>query len=177
MSEIFRVVGSVAGLAGLAIGLIVILFREVIRKQVFPQLARGQAYALLRMIVFLAWTIAVLGILAWVYLGRSSANEHPAGPPATALPSESTPAKAIVAGTVVDEITNRGVGQAIVSLGEEKDALVQLSEDTGNFRLRLPPSDGAAERIRLRVTKVGYRPLERSVLPPVENLVLPLRTN
>jgi hypothetical protein len=53
-ADVFRSIGSTAGLAGLAIGMIVILFKEVIRKRIFPQLPKKEAYQLLRTILFLA---------------------------------------------------------------------------------------------------------------------------
>lgn len=72
-SEIFKVVGGFAGLGGISLGVFYLLFRDVIRKNIFPNLNKEQAYKLLAMILILVWSIAVLGIVAWVYTGRTAA--------------------------------------------------------------------------------------------------------
>jgi len=69
--ETLKTVGQIAGIGGIALGVLLIVFREVIRKAIFPQLTRQQAYKLLRLIVILTFAIAALGLTAW---NRSS---HP----------------------------------------------------------------------------------------------------
>ncbi|MBC7572373.1 MAG: hypothetical protein H7319_21975 [Spirosoma sp.] len=66
--NILKTVGQVAGIGGIAIGMIILVFRDVIRRNIFPNLERNQAYNLLRIILFLTWSIGVLGILAYVYI-------------------------------------------------------------------------------------------------------------
>jgi hypothetical protein len=63
--------GRIAGIAGIAIGGMVLIFRDLLRKRIFPRLEQGHAYRLLRLIVLLAWSIAVGGILAWVFTSAS----------------------------------------------------------------------------------------------------------
>ncbi len=63
--EILVALGKVSGIAGIAVGLAVIVFRDVIRKNIFPQLPKQNAYRLLRLIVVCAWSIAVLGLMLW----------------------------------------------------------------------------------------------------------------
>jgi hypothetical protein len=164
-SDVFRSIGSSAGLAGLAIGMIVILFKEVIRKRIFPQLPKREAYQLLRTILFLAWSVAIVGIGSWTYL---QLNARPIEQPVQSAARE----RLVIAGTVVDE-TNTGVGQAEIAVIGLKE--VFTSEDSGNFRIPLPLGPAPAQRLRLSVGKRGYQPLDTSVLPPVENLVLILR--
>lgn len=66
-SELLKTVGQVAGIGGVALGVFLILFREVIRKQIFPSLTKAQAYRLLSLVVILVWSVALAGIGAWVY--------------------------------------------------------------------------------------------------------------
>jgi hypothetical protein len=66
--DILETAAQVAGIGGLALGVLLILFREVIRKKIFPNLSKEQAYRLLRMIVVLVFVVAIVGILAWVYI-------------------------------------------------------------------------------------------------------------
>src|ERR1039457_4853277 len=68
-ANVLRIVGQIAGIGGIALGIFLLLFREVIRKTIFPMLTRDQAYRLLRMVLIFVWSIAVLGIAAWNYVG------------------------------------------------------------------------------------------------------------
>lgn len=65
---VLKVVGAVAGIGGLALGVFVILFREFIRKTFFPQLTQEDAYRLLRLFLILVFGIALAGIVAWVWI-------------------------------------------------------------------------------------------------------------
>jgi hypothetical protein len=69
-TRILQVVGEIAGIGGLALGVLLIVFRDIIRKNVFPTLSKAHAYSLLRLIAILAWSVAILGLLAWTYLAR-----------------------------------------------------------------------------------------------------------
>jgi hypothetical protein len=65
MDNLLVELGKVAGLAGIAIGAAVLVFRDVIRKRIFPRLPPEHAYRLLRIIVIATWSIAILGIVVW----------------------------------------------------------------------------------------------------------------
>jgi len=89
--------------------------------------------------------------------------------------SESPPAAAsglTIAGTVVDESTNRAVGQARISIVGRAETSV--SEDNGNFRIRLQshiPKDGV---VRLHVVKDGYLPSDETTTE-TDTLIIQLR--
>jgi TPR repeat protein len=72
--SILSLFGKVAGIGGLALGVFLLLFREVIRKQIFPTLSDKQAYSLIRLFLYLTFSIAALGIFAYVFM---SAPTHP----------------------------------------------------------------------------------------------------
>lgn len=57
--------GKIAGVAGIALGIFLIIFRDVLRKSIFATLPAAESYRLLRLIILLTWVIAVLGIGAW----------------------------------------------------------------------------------------------------------------
>lgn len=76
-----------------------------------------------------------------------------------------------ISGIVVEEVTNRGIGQATITLGGS--AGQYLTEDSGNFIINL--AGDVPKRLRLRVSKDGFQPLDTSVEPPADNLVLSLR--
>ncbi|HEY0783418.1 MAG TPA: hypothetical protein VGE98_13245, partial [Thermoanaerobaculia bacterium] len=65
--DILKTVGQIAGIGGIALGVVFLLFREVIRKAIFPQLGPQQGYRLLRLIVILTFLIAALGLTAWTW--------------------------------------------------------------------------------------------------------------
>jgi len=78
----------------------------------------------------------------------------------------------IIAGTVVDATTNQAVGQATVSVVGRTETYV--TEDNGNFRIRLRGSPLEDGRVRIHVTKGGYRAYDEAISPPTESLVVPL---
>ena len=66
--EILKITGQIAGIGGLAFGALILVFRDVIAKNIFPNLAKHQAYSLLRLVVILVWSVAMAGIAAWTYV-------------------------------------------------------------------------------------------------------------
>jgi hypothetical protein len=170
-AQVLRTVGGVAGLAGLAIGMILLLYREIVRKNVFPMLSKRDGYRLLRTITVLSWSLAMFGILCWAW---SNTVLHRNQSTITSSISETQldPApNPVIAGTVVDMVTNEGIGQATLTIAEQ--GVSATSDDTGNFRLVLSHSRG--ERVRLLVTKNGYSKLDRTVAPPTHDLILQMR--
>src|SRR5271170_6776566 len=68
-AEILMTVGQIAGIGGLALGVFLLLFRDIIRKNIFPKLPPAEAFRLLRLITVAVWSIAVIGIVAWLIAG------------------------------------------------------------------------------------------------------------
>jgi len=81
--SLLKVVGQVAGIGGLALGVFLLIFREVIRKNIFPNLAQIQAYRIIRMIVVATFLIASLGIAAWTFVQTRGAGTTRTDPPVT----------------------------------------------------------------------------------------------
>lgn len=65
--SLVREIGQIAGIGGLALGTLALIFREVIRKNVFPSLTKTHAFQILRLIIVLTFSVAALGIGAWVF--------------------------------------------------------------------------------------------------------------
>src|SRR5690348_13692445 len=105
-AEFFKIVGQVAGIGGIAIGAFLFLFRDIIRKNIFPNLTKDQAYNLLRLISFLVWSVAIAGIIAWVLTYTiTSADKN--GRDTQPLPSQNknySSTKYEIAGQVRDEM-------------------------------------------------------------------------
>jgi hypothetical protein len=70
-ADVLNIVGQVAGIGGLALGVFLLLFRDIIRKNIFPKLPPAGAYRLLRLITVAVWSVAIVGIAAWVYTSQA----------------------------------------------------------------------------------------------------------
>ena len=70
-----KTLGQIAGIGGIAIGAVILIFRDVIRKNIFPKLERNHAYNIIRIILILTWSIGVVGIIAYVYVKTKSNHE------------------------------------------------------------------------------------------------------
>jgi outer membrane protein OmpA-like peptidoglycan-associated protein len=78
--KLFELLGRVAGLGGIALGVLLVVFRDVVRKNVFPKLTNEQAYRTLNLILVLTFAMATLGLAAWVYVAenpRAMVTENP----------------------------------------------------------------------------------------------------
>jgi hypothetical protein len=75
-ADALKIVGQVAGIGGLALGVFLLLFRDIIRKNIFPELPPAEAYRLLRLITGAVWSVAIVGIAAWVYTTQARQPSH-----------------------------------------------------------------------------------------------------
>ncbi len=66
MENLLKTLGSIAGIGGISIGLILILFKDIIKKKIFPQLTKKQAYKIIRLIVILSFIISVIGMTTYL---------------------------------------------------------------------------------------------------------------
>jgi hypothetical protein len=164
-AQILRILGGIAGLAGLAVGMILLLYREIVRKNIFPRLTQADAYRLLRTVTVLSWSVAMFGILCWVW---SEEILH-RGKATLTVPPSTPPELMIVAGTVVDQSTNLGIGRATITV----DGQSSTTEDSGNFRIVLPAT--VHDRVHVSVTRAGYVEADQSVVPPTHDLIVQMR--
>jgi hypothetical protein len=99
-TELIKTVGQVAGIGGIALGVFLLLFRDLIRKQIFPTLAKRESYRLLRLIAVLIWSVALAGIGAWVWTSQP-VTAQPASTSGTTITTHG-PASPVVSGTQGD---------------------------------------------------------------------------
>ena len=154
--NLFKVVGIVAGIGGIALASVVYIFREVIRKEIFPQLTKDQAYNLLNRIIVLTFVIGVLGIIAYLVvmgLNRESTVNKNINGSQTPTP---TPVKAELSGTVLDR-NDKPIQGAKVTLDDIPGMPPVETSSNGVFNLRnIPKKYG--EGVRVRVVMEGYQP-------------------
>jgi nitrate reductase gamma subunit len=72
--ELLKTVGQIAGIGGIALGVFLLLFRDIIRKKIFPALTKQQGFQLLMLISVLVWSIALAGIGAWVWTTKMAGS-------------------------------------------------------------------------------------------------------
>ncbi len=78
--EFIKTFGQIAGFGGLALGVLLLIFRDVIQKNIFATLTKQQSYNLIRLIIVLTWTIAFFGISLWgasFFVLRGTENVKP----------------------------------------------------------------------------------------------------
>lgn len=66
-ANFFKTLGQIAGIGGISLGVLLFILRGIIRKKIFPKFKNEKlAYRLLRLIVIVVWSVAIIGIAAWV---------------------------------------------------------------------------------------------------------------
>jgi hypothetical protein len=63
--------GLIAGIGGLALGVLLILFREVIRKKIFPVLTEKQGFQIIIVFMLLVWSASIFCIYVYYDSGKS----------------------------------------------------------------------------------------------------------
>lgn len=59
--------GQIAGIGGLGLGVFLLIFREVVRKNIFARLDRENSYRAIRLVLILTWSLALAGLAVWGY--------------------------------------------------------------------------------------------------------------
>jgi hypothetical protein len=158
--ELLKIAGQIAGIGGLAIGAFIILFREVIRKNIFPNLVKEQAYRLLILIVILVWLVAISGVGAWAYVETIKNNK----------PSSGDPNSHQVAGLVTDDV---GIGLPDVDVFVVGEVARTKTTSSGDFILILKGEEGRV--VNLQAVKNLYTSWNENIKVPNTNIRITLR--
>jgi TolA-binding protein len=70
-ADVWAELGKIAGIGGISLGIVLVLFREVIRKKFFSKLTGPHSFIVVVLFLVLVWSIGIVGIGAWVYLSRN----------------------------------------------------------------------------------------------------------
>ena len=65
-ADLLKSLGQIAGIAGIAVGVLLVVFRDIIRKEIFPRLTKAQSFKVLTLIIITVWSVALVGVGAWV---------------------------------------------------------------------------------------------------------------
>ncbi|GEM_PF-4345966 len=80
-TNLLKTLAQIAGIGGISLGVLLLLFRDIIRKNIFPKFKDEKlAYRLLRLIVMVVWSVAIVGIGAWVYTPPQPINTQNTSP-------------------------------------------------------------------------------------------------
>jgi len=63
----FKTLGKIAGIGGIAIGAVIVIFSEFLRRSIFPNLSTDQAYNILKLLLLLTFAIGVIGVAVWAH--------------------------------------------------------------------------------------------------------------
>jgi hypothetical protein len=140
--KLFEQLGKIAGLAGVSVGLLLLIFQAVIKKLNFPKLNTSQATRIIREILYITAFIAVMGIAAWVYSNRKI----------TSL---------TITGHVMEMDSKKPLSGAKVIVGG-RNAGTQTDGD-GNFKISFLGDDQPTSAVHVFVSKQGYAEKDKDV--------------
>ena len=69
-NTILETLARIAGIGGVAVGVLLILFREVLRRTVFSKISPDHSFQLLRLVVVLTGLVAIGGLATWAVTAR-----------------------------------------------------------------------------------------------------------
>jgi len=75
--NLFKMFGQVAGIGGIALGIFLYLFKDLLKKIKVPGLKREQWFKVIIIFMVLVWLLAIIGIGAWlfsIYLNPDTTN-------------------------------------------------------------------------------------------------------
>lgn len=123
--EALENLGKIAGIAGISIGALVLIFNGVIRKNIFPGLTKEQGYTVIRMMIIAASLLAVLGLAAWIYVDVQKNKRD----------NEAVLVSKYITGHVKD-VDGNPVVSAEVEVAQYPEAF-DRTDGTGKFAVRL----------------------------------------
>lgn len=81
------------GLGGFCVGILLVIFKETLRAKFLSKLTKEHSFKIVKTIIWLVWSIAVLGLLSWAGLRIQEIDSSIKKPEITSLINEDVPAK------------------------------------------------------------------------------------
>lgn len=72
MEDFFETLGKYAGIGGFSLGFILVIFREIIRKTIFPKLKQSQSYRIILTIIISSFVLAAIGLIFFAFSSYSN---------------------------------------------------------------------------------------------------------
>lgn len=73
-TAIVETLARIAGIGGVAVGVLLVLFREVLRRTVFSRISPDHSFRLLRLVVVFTGVVAVGGLATWAVTARQGSS-------------------------------------------------------------------------------------------------------
>jgi len=186
-SKLLQGLGKIAGLGGIAVGVVLLLFRDFLKQKFLPSqgLPPEQGYHILLAFLILTFGIGAVGVVAWI-IGKTVAPGKSASFSAvtvltllitTVLAStvmvsrgdssnDDKRKQVYIGGRVEDSVTYEPIRGAMVSVAGYANPTP--TEANGNFYLTFQPRQ-PGEPVRLHVDKEGYESGDETVVPPTDS--------
>lgn len=136
----FETLGKYAGLAGISVGVVLVIFRQLLKLQIFSRLVGTQTYRLLQQLMYLTFAVGVVGIGAWAFVTTKTSSSH------------------AITGRVVDGKTRQPIVGAEVTLSGRSESA--RTDGAGNFSLPFVAMPSGS--VHLFVSKDGYAIFDRN---------------
>ena len=75
--DLFSILGKIAGIGGLSLGVVLLIFRKIIQKDIFPKLTKNHSFKIIKLTIIAVWSIGVFGIIAWLLNPIIQPNSRP----------------------------------------------------------------------------------------------------
>jgi len=140
--KLFEVLGKYAGLAGLSIGLVLVLYYTVLKLNIFPKVTSENAYKLIRQLMYLTFVVGIVGIIAWAAINFKEQ------------------ASTAITGRVANSTTKFAIADAEITLSGRSETA--RTDGAGNFKLsfQAPLPTGS---LHLYISKEGFEVFDRIV--------------
>ncbi len=79
-AQLLKSAGEIAGIGGLALGVFLLLFKDLLKKIAAPTMTKEQWFRVVIIFMVLVWSIAIVGLGAWVWGNHGSAGPIPSQP-------------------------------------------------------------------------------------------------
>jgi hypothetical protein len=73
-TTLLKSLGQIAGIGGIALGVFLVLLKNILKKLKVPGLKQAQWFKIVIILMVLVWSIAALGVAAWVYAETNSSD-------------------------------------------------------------------------------------------------------
>lgn len=77
--EGIEVLAKYAGIGGIAIGCASLVFKDFLKSKYFSNVTGDQTYKLFRLLLYIVWSIAVLGVISYLIISISNDSDIPPG--------------------------------------------------------------------------------------------------
>ncbi len=147
--DTIETLGKIAGIAGIAFGVLLFTFRGVLQKNIFPKLDQRQGFVLIRNMIIAASLLAALGLGAWIYVETQKTQD--------------TLRKSVVAKSIVGVVQDEN-GAAIANVKIEVTQfpnILDYSDHSGKFVITV--SGKATEYIDLILKHKNYEVTRKKV--------------